>query len=62
MVSRSPWKAGGKAINVSKTSEVLQGARGKPETVYERLRVAFRLYTRLIQKCPLTSGWFMRLS
>ena len=42
---RSMKEAGKKAMNMSKTSEVLQGPEESPSQFYERLCQAFLLYT-----------------
>ena len=47
-------EGGEKAINVSKTSEVLQAPEESPSQFYETLCETFRLYTRADPEAPVT--------
>ena len=53
---------GERDINMSKMSEVLQSLEESPNQFSVRLCEAFCSTPLLIQRCPLSSGWSMRLS
>ena len=52
----------GEAINMSKTSEVLQGPQESLNQICKRQYEVFHLYTPFDPETPVTSGWSMQLS